>query len=176
MGECCLTRAGNIRVCSKKNKSNHPHKRMAGFGSVSYPCLVYWALTTVQEGERIRKYPGVQQNAIVAEKKGGWKVPDCSWLLHPPAPIIIQESLKYKRLDIGIQPRGHNLGCSWMLLNGHKLSGFVSQENMVLKALLGYRLAFMHIGSQSLQEIQCSEEHKQHRIEGCSTSNQYISE
>lgn len=38
--------------------------------SLSYPCLVYKALATLQEGERIRKYPGVQQNAIVVEKRG----------------------------------------------------------------------------------------------------------
>lgn len=63
-----------------------------------------------------------------------------------------------------------------MLLNGQKLSGFVSQENMASKTPLGYRLAFMHIGSQSLQETQCSKEHNQHRIEGSSTSNQYSGE
>lgn len=63
-----------------------------------------------------------------------------------------------------------------MLLDGQKLSGFVSQENVVSKTLLSYRLVFMHIGSKSLQEAQCSKEHNQHRIEGVSTSNQYNSE
>lgn len=63
-----------------------------------------------------------------------------------------------------------------MVLNDQQLSGFVSQEKLVLKTVLGYRLAFMHIGSQSLQETQCSKEHNQHRIEGCSPSNQYSSE
>lgn len=63
-----------------------------------------------------------------------------------------------------------------MLLNGQKLSGLVSQENMVSKTPLGYRLTFMHIGSQSLQETQCSKERNQHRIEDCWTSNQYSSE
>lgn len=63
-----------------------------------------------------------------------------------------------------------------MLLKGQKLSGFVSKENTVSKPLLGYRLAFMHAGYQSLQETQCSQEHNQHRIEGCSTSNQHSSE
>lgn len=105
---------------------------------------------------------------------------ECPWLFmwwfRPPVSIILQENLKYKGFDIGIQPRGHNLGCSWMVLNSQKLSGFVSQENIVLKTLLGYRLAFMHIGYQSLQEMQCSQEYNQHTIEGCSTSNQYSSE
>lgn len=63
-----------------------------------------------------------------------------------------------------------------MLLNGQKLSGFVSQENTFSEMLLGYRLAFMHIGSPSLQETQCSKDYYQHGIEGCSTSNQYSSE
>lgn len=38
---------------------------------MSSPCFVYWALTTAKEGERIRKYPGVQQSAVVVEKRGG---------------------------------------------------------------------------------------------------------
>lgn len=42
-----------------------------------------------------------------------WNILEC-WLHHPD-PIIIQENPKYKRFDIVIQPRGHNLGCSWML-------------------------------------------------------------
>jgi len=69
MGECCLNRTENTPGCVLK--SNCLHKRMADFGSVSCPCLVYCTLSMAQEGERIRKYPGVQQNTIVAEKSRG---------------------------------------------------------------------------------------------------------
>lgn len=37
---------------------------------MSYPCLVYQALTIAHERERIRKYPGVHQNATMVVKKG----------------------------------------------------------------------------------------------------------
>lgn len=46
-----------------------------------------------------------------------------------------------------------------MLLNGQKLSGFVSQANTVWKPLLGYRLVFMDKSSLSLWETQCPMEH-----------------
>lgn len=46
-----------------------------------------------------------------------------------------------------------------MLLNGQKLSGFVSQANMVSKPLLGYRLVFVDKSSLSLWETRCPPAH-----------------